>query len=85
MFKGFLNDKERLSGGYSTPGKIALIVGEALSSTIQAGTSEYIGGRVQMVWCTKDKMLQSSIFDINPNSIASLDITPVSRRLDELS
>ena len=85
MFKGFLTDKNRLSGGYSTPGEMVLRVGEALSSTIQAETSEYIGGRVQMVWCTKDKLLQSTLWDINPNSIKSPDITPLSWLLDELS
>ena len=85
IFKKFLNDKNRLSGGYATPGKMALKVGEALSSTIQAGTAEYIGGRVQTVWCTKDTLQQSRIWDINPNSIDSPAITPLTWQLDELS
>lgn len=84
MFKGFLNDMHRLSGGYSTPGKMALRVGEALSSTMEAGTAQYIGGKVQMVWVTKDKLVNPHLFSINPNSIDSPNITHLSWQLDEL-
>ena len=53
MFTSLLDDKQRLSGGYSEPSQMSLRVMEALDSTIHAHY-QAIGGRVQCAIVTRD-------------------------------
>lgn len=79
MFTSLLDDKQRLSGGYSEPSQMSLRVMEALDSTIHAHY-QAIGGKVQCAIVTRDGLLTGQVWDIevfnNPPSTRRFTLRP---------